>query len=54
MCPIDATLKLHTYTGEVVKPLGFCAVTVEYNGQSKEHPMYVTKGERPTLLAENG
>ena len=37
----DTFLKLHTYTGEPVEPMGFCNVTVLYEGQSKELPIYV-------------
>ena len=43
-------LKLRTYTGESVKPMGFCYVTVQYQGQSKELPIYVVKNEGPTLF----
>ena len=50
----DTSLKLRTYTGESVKPLGFCYVAVQYQGQSKELPIYVMKNEGPPFLAENG
>ena len=46
----DTSLKLQTYTGESVKPLGFCYVTVQYQGQSKELPIYVVKNEGLTLF----
>ena len=46
----DTSLKLRTYTGKLVKPLGFCYVTVQYQGQSKELPIYVMKNEGPTLV----
>ena len=46
----DTSLKLRTYTGESVKPLGFCHVTVDYKGQSKELPIYVMKNDGPTLF----
>lgn len=46
----ETTLKLRTHTGEVVKPAGFCAVTVEYNGQWRELPISVMKGEGPILF----
>jgi len=46
----DTPLKLRTYTGESVKPLGFCYVTVQYQGQSKELPIYVVRNEGPTLF----
>jgi len=41
----DTTLRLRTYSGESVKIMGFCYVTVQYHGQSKELPIYVTKNE---------
>jgi len=46
----DTPLKLRTYTGESVKPMGFYYVTVQYKGQSKELPIYVMKNEGPTLF----
>ncbi|PFX22695.1 Retrovirus-related Pol polyprotein [Stylophora pistillata] len=46
----DTSLKLRTNTGESVKPMGFCHVTVQYQGQSKELPIYVVKNEGPTLF----
>ena len=46
----DTSLKLRTYTGESVKPMGFCHVTVQYQGQSKKLPIYVVKNEGPTLF----
>ena len=46
----DTPLKLRTYTGESVNPMGFCYVTVQYKGQSKELPIYVMKNEGPTLF----
>ena len=30
--------------------MGFCNVTVQYKGQSKELPIYVMKNEGPTLF----
>ena len=36
----DTSLKLRTYAGESVKLLGFCSVTVQYQGQSKELPIH--------------
>ena len=44
------TLKLRTYTGEIVKPSGMITVTVEYNEQKKELPLYVIKTQGPCLL----
>ena len=46
----DTSLKLHTYTGESVKLMEFSYVTVQYQGQSKELPIYVVKNEGPTLF----
>ena len=43
----DTSLKLRTYTGEPVEPMGFCNVTVQYKGQSKELPIYVMGNEGP-------
>ena len=34
----DTPLKLRTYTGEEVKPLEFCYVTVQYQGQLRNFP----------------
>ena len=48
----DTPLNLRTYTGESVKPMGFCYVTVQYQGQSKELPIYVVKNEGPTLFGK--
>ena len=46
----DTSMKLHTYTGEPVEPMGFCNVTVQYKGQSKELPIYVMENDGPTLF----
>lgn len=46
----DTPMKLRTYTGKMVKPMGFCYVTEQYNGQSKELPIYITKNEGPSLF----
>ena len=50
----DTPLKLRTYMGEQVKPMGFCNTTVQCKGQCKERPIYVMKNEGPLSLAENG
>ena len=42
-------MELRTYTGDSVKPTGFCNVTVQNRGHSKL-PIYVIKNEGPTLL----
>lgn len=46
----DAPLKLRTYTGEMVKPMGFCYMKVQYNGHSKKLPICITKNEWPSLF----
>ena len=46
----DTSLKLRSYTGESVKPMEFCYVTVQYQRQSKEIPIYVVKNEGLTLF----
>ena len=43
-------MKLRTYTGDFVKPTGFCSVTVQNRGQSEEPSIYVMKNEGPTLF----
>ena len=49
----DTTLRLRTYSGESVKIMGFCYVTVQYYGKSKELPIYVTKNEGKTIVGVN-
>ena len=49
----DTSLKLRTYTGEPVEPTGFCNVTVQYKGQSKELPIYVMENDGPTLFGRD-
>ena len=43
-------MELRTYTGDSVKPKGFCNVTVQNIGHSKELPNYVMKNEGTTLF----
>ena len=43
-------MELRAYTGDSVKPKGFCNVTVQNIGHSKELPIYVMKNEGPTLF----
>ena len=43
-------MELRTYTGDSVKPKGFCNVTVQNIGHSKELPIYVMKNEGTTLF----
>ena len=46
----DTPLKLPTYMGEQVKPMGFCNTTLQCKGQCKELPIYVMKNEAPILF----
>ena len=46
----ETTLKLRTYTGEIVKLSGIITVTVEYNEQRKELSLYVMKTQGPCLF----
>ena len=46
----DTDLKLRTFAGEPVEPMGFFKVTVQYKGQGKEVTIYVMKNEGPTLF----
>lgn len=46
----ETTLKLRTYTGEIIQPSGIITVTVEYNEQRNELPLYVVKTPGPCLL----
>ena len=43
-------MESRTHTGDSVKRTGFCSVTVQNRGQSKELPIYVMKNEGPTLF----
>ncbi|XP_053391713.1 uncharacterized protein K02A2.6-like [Mercenaria mercenaria] len=47
------SLKLQSYTGEIIRPLGVISVKVELNGQSEDLNLYVVeKGNRPILGRE--
>lgn len=49
--PLKEThLKLRTFAGEPVEPMGFFKVTFQYKGQSKEVPIYVMKNEGPIFF----
>ena len=44
---------LKTYTGETIKPVGKCDVTVQIEGSKVRLPMIVTPGKSPSLLGRN-
>ena len=46
----NCSLRLRTYTGEVIKPLGMATMLVEHNKQEKRLPLYVLPSEGPPLL----
>ena len=49
----ETSIRLKTYTGEVVKPEGILDVVVEYEGQVETLPLVVVSGVVPTLLGRN-
>ena len=49
----ESPLRLKTYTGEVVKPLGIGTVDVTYGNQSCRLPVTVVKGNVPTLMGRD-
>ena len=49
----STSLKLRTYTGELVRPAGVGQVDVEYEGQVLVLPVTVVKGNVPTLLGRD-
>ncbi|KAL0193255.1 hypothetical protein M9458_011551 [Cirrhinus mrigala] len=49
--PPDVTLK--TYTGESVTMKGLIQVTVELNKQTKKLPLYVVRGDYPSLMGRS-
>jgi transposase InsO family protein len=48
-----SNLKLKTYTGEIIRPLGVAWVNVRYNDQKAKLPIIVLEGAVPTLLGRN-
>ena len=46
----DTTVRLKTYTGEEIKPIGKCAVEVNYKNQSTVHTLYVLGEDVDTIL----
>ena len=53
--PESTSVILATYTGEKISVLGQIMVDVKYGKQHKTLPLYVVKGDGPSLLGiENG
>jgi len=51
MPPLEPdSVKLRTYTGEVIKTLGSVTVTVERNGHTAIFPLLVVDGTGPNLI----
>ena len=46
-------VKLHTYSGELLKVLGSITIDVVYEGQNEKLPLLVVAGEGPSLLGKN-
>ena len=46
-------LKLQTYTGETIKPVGVCTVTVRYDHQVKRLSLYILEGTGPALFGRD-
>ena len=49
--PTDIRLK--TYSGEFISPMGVVEVAVEQNGEVKRMPLVVTPGDTPSLVGRN-
>ena len=49
----ETSVRLRTYTGEVVKPCGVADVRVVYEGCENSLPLIVVEGGMPTLLGRN-
>ena len=48
-----AQVQLHVYTGDTIPVVGVAKVTVNHMNQSKELPLLIVKGDRPTLLGRD-
>jgi len=46
-------IKLKTYSGEFIKPLGVIDVAVEQHGETVKLPLVVTPGDTPSLVGRN-
>ena len=46
-------VKLKTYGGKVIKPLGVVELPVDYRGQKKTLPIVVTSESGPLLMGRN-
>ena len=51
--PKSSKIKLRTYTGQEIPVGGWLEVTVEHNGNRKQLPLIITKGDGPSLLGRN-
>ena len=51
--PESTSVILATYTGEKISVLGQIMVDVKYGKQHKQLPLYVVKGDGPSLLSRN-
>ena len=52
--PIEATsMKLSTYSGDMLETVGTVTCTIEYQGQKYQLPLVIVKQEGPTLLGRN-
>ena len=49
----ESSVRLRTYTGELVKPYGNKVVEVSHEGTKNRLPLLVVKGNMPTLLGRN-
>ena len=46
-------IKLKTFSGEIMEPIGIADVEVESEGKSTKLPIVITPGDTPTLLGRN-
>ena len=51
--PESTSMVLATYTGEKISVLGQIMIDVKYSKQYKQLPLYVVKGDDPSLLGKN-